>query len=119
MAEATDFVRADPDYDGGITGVMKIAHAAEGCGLDVEIHAPGPPHRHCMAAIRNTNYYELGLVHPKVRSERNPVYAGDYSDALDAIDARGQVPVPQGPGLGVGIDWDYVRRRQVAAVVYE
>jgi L-alanine-DL-glutamate epimerase-like enolase superfamily enzyme len=47
------------------------------------------------------------------------VYAGDYSDALDAIDARGQVPVPQGPGLGVGIDWDYVRRRQVAAVVYE
>ena len=119
MAEATDFVRADPDYDGGITGVMKIAHAAEGCGLDVEIHAPGPPHRHCMAAIRNTNYYELGLVHPKVRSERNPVYAGDYSDALDAINARGQVPVPQGPGLGVGIDWDYVRRRQVAAVVYE
>jgi L-alanine-DL-glutamate epimerase-like enolase superfamily enzyme len=119
MAEATDFVRADPDYDGGITGVMKIAHAAEGCGLDVEIHAPGPPHRHCMAAIRNTNYYELGLVHPKVRSERNPVYAGDYTDALDAIDAQGQVPVPQGPGLGVGIDWDYVRRRQVAAVVYE
>jgi L-alanine-DL-glutamate epimerase-like enolase superfamily enzyme len=119
MAEATDFVRADPDYDGGITGVMKIAHAAEGCGLDVEIHAPGPPHRHCMAAIRNTNYYELGLVHPKVRSERNPVYTGDYSDALDAIDARGQVPVPQAPGLGVGIDWDYVRRRQVAAVVYE
>ena len=41
-AEATDFVRADPDYDGGITGVMKIAHAAEGFGLDVEIHAPGP-----------------------------------------------------------------------------
>ena len=98
---------------------MCEAHAAEGCGLDVEIHAPGPPHRHCMAAIRNTNYYELGLVHPKVRSERNPVYTGDYSDALDAIDARGQVPVPQGPGLGVGIDWDYVRHRQVAAVVYE
>ncbi len=119
VAEATDFVRADPDYDGGITGVMKIAHAAEGFGLDVEIHAPGPPHRHYMAAIRNTNYYELGLVHPKVRSERDPVYAGDYSDALDAVDARGHVPVPQGPGLGVGIDWEYVRRRQVDVVVYE
>jgi L-alanine-DL-glutamate epimerase-like enolase superfamily enzyme len=112
-------VRADPDYDGGITGVMKIAHAAEACGLDVEIHAPGPPHRHCMAAIRNTNYYELGLVHPKVRSLRNPAYAGDYSDALDAVDAHGQVPVPQGPGLGVGIDWDYVRSRQTGLVTNE
>jgi len=119
VAEATDFLRADPDYDGGITGVMKIAHAAEGLGLDVEIHAPGPPHRHCMAAIRNTNYYELGLVHPKVRAERNPVYTGDYSDALDAVDARGHVPVPQGPGLGVGIDWGYVRRAEVGVVVYE
>jgi L-alanine-DL-glutamate epimerase-like enolase superfamily enzyme len=118
MDEATDFVRAEPDYDGGITGVMKIAHAAEGCGLDVEIHAPGPPLRRCMAAIRPTNYYELGLVHPKLRSERNPVYAGDYADTLDAIDTRGQVPVPQGPGLGVGIDWDYVHRWQMPVERY-
>jgi L-alanine-DL-glutamate epimerase-like enolase superfamily enzyme len=34
----TDFVRGDPDYDGGVTGVMKIAHAAEGFGLDIELH---------------------------------------------------------------------------------
>ena len=66
IAEGTDFVRADVDYDGGITGVMKLAHVAEGFGLDVEIHAPGHAPRHCMAAIRNTNYYELGLVNPKV-----------------------------------------------------
>ena len=46
VAGGTDFVRADAYYDGGITGVMKIAHAAEGFGLDVEIHAPGPAHRH-------------------------------------------------------------------------
>jgi hypothetical protein len=72
-----------------------------------------------MAAIRNTNYYELGLVHPKVRSERNPAYTGDYSDALDAVDERGHVPVPQGPGLGVGIDWDYVRSRQLGVVMYK
>jgi L-alanine-DL-glutamate epimerase-like enolase superfamily enzyme len=119
VAEGTDFVRADPDYDCGITGVMKIAHAAEGFGLDVEIHAPGPPHRHCMAAIRNTNYYELGLVHPKVRSVRRPIYAGDYSDALDAIDAQGRVPVPTGPGLGVSVDWDYVKRRETGVTVFD
>jgi L-alanine-DL-glutamate epimerase-like enolase superfamily enzyme len=116
-AEATDFVRADPDYDCGITGVMKIAHAAEGFGLDVEIHAPGPPHRACMAAIRNTNYYELGLVHPKVPAMRS-VYI-DYSDAIDAVDAHGHVPVPDGPGLGVAIDWDYVGHQEVGVTVYE
>lgn len=117
VADATDYIRADPDYDGGISGVMKLAHAAEGFGLDVEIHAPGPPHRACMAAIRNTNYYELGLVHPKVPAVRS-VYQ-DYSDALEAVDARGHVPVPGGPGLGVAIDWDYVRHHQIGLVVYE
>ena len=35
-AEATDFVRANPMLDMGITGVMKIAHLAEAHGLDVE-----------------------------------------------------------------------------------
>ncbi len=119
LAEATDFVRADADYDGGITGLMKIAHAAEGFGLDCEIHAPGPAHRHCMAALRNTNYYELGLVHPKVTHKEAPIYKDGYSDELDAVDARGHVPVPQGPGLGVEIDWDYVRKNEVGKAVYE
>ena len=64
VTEATDFVRGDVGYD-GITGVMKLAHACEGLGLDIEFHGPGPAQRQCMAAVRNTNYYEMGLVHPK------------------------------------------------------
>ena len=43
---------------------MKIGHAGEGLGLDVELHASGPARRHCMAAMRNSNYYEMALVHP-------------------------------------------------------
>ncbi|CAN5225434.1 mandelate racemase family protein [soil metagenome] len=121
VADGTDFVRADVDYDGGITGVMKMAHMAEGFGLDCEIHAPGPAPRHCMASIRNTNYYELGLVHPKVpgRRPQAPVFADGYSDDLDAVDAKGCVHVPEGPGLGVTIDWDWVRKNEVGKVVYE
>jgi L-alanine-DL-glutamate epimerase-like enolase superfamily enzyme len=119
LAGGTDFVRVDAVYDGGITGALKVAHAAEALGLDVEIHAPGPAHRHLMAAIRNTNYYELGLVHPSVETTRPPVYAGDYSDDLDAVDRRGHVPVPQSPGLGVPLDWDYLRANEVGRVVYE
>ncbi len=120
LQDGTDFIRADPDYDGGITGVIKLAHAAEGLGLDCEIHAPGPAHRHCMAAIRNTNYYEMGLVHPKVspRSAHAPIYADGYTDDLRSIDEHGHVPVPTGPGLGVEIDWDWVRAHETGVTVH-
>ena len=119
LAGGTDYVRVDAYMDAGITGALKICHAAEALGLDAEIHAPGPAHRHLMASIRNTNYYELGLVHPKVWGNRAPIYADGYSDSLDAVDRRGHVPVPQGPGLGVTLNWDYIRANEKGKVVYD
>jgi L-alanine-DL-glutamate epimerase-like enolase superfamily enzyme len=118
--EATDFTRADPEYDGGITGAMKRARIAEGFGLDVEFHAPGPAQRHCIAATRNANYYELALVHPDCDNTQPPVYEGEYSDLIDTIDENGRVSVPDGPGLGVDYDWDYIRDNRTGSVhVYE
>jgi len=118
--EATDFVRADPEYDAGITGAMKIARMAEGFGLDVEFHAPGPAQRHCMAATRNANYYELALVHPDCESPAPPIYSDGYSDKLDTIADDGTVSVPDGPGLGVQYDWDYIEANSTGSVhVYE
>jgi L-alanine-DL-glutamate epimerase-like enolase superfamily enzyme len=110
----TDILRADPEYDMGITGAMKIAHLAEALGLDVEVHACGPAHRHCMAAIRNTNYYELALVGPKCRNPLPEIYACGYSDQLDSVDSEGCVPVPLGPGLGVTYEWEYIEHHRVA-----
>jgi L-alanine-DL-glutamate epimerase-like enolase superfamily enzyme len=72
-----------------------------------------------MAAIRNTNYYELGLVHPRVPLTKPAIYACEYSDELDAIDSRGHVPVPSGPGLGTPVDWQYVARQRAERVVYD
>ena len=112
IADGTDFVRAGAHEDGGITGAMKIAHASEGFGLDVELHGPSPAHRHVMSAIRNTNYYELGLVHPRVRTIWPPIYK-DYSDDIDTIDADGNVWAPEGPGLGVELDWDWIGAHKV------
>jgi L-alanine-DL-glutamate epimerase-like enolase superfamily enzyme len=114
--EATDFVRADPEYDGGITGAMKRARIAEGFGLDVEFHAPGPAQRHCIAATRNTNYYELALVHPECQNTPPPVYEGGYSDMVDTIDDEGRVTVPDGPGLGVEYDWEHIREHATGSV---
>lgn len=108
-AGATDFLRADPEYDLGVTGAIKIARIAEGFGMDVEYHASGPAHRHCMAATRNTNFYEVALVHPRVQNPLPPVYADDYTDQLEAIGEDGCVGVPTGPGLGVTYDWEFIR----------
>ncbi|WP_433634029.1 enolase C-terminal domain-like protein [Halomicrococcus sp. NG-SE-24] len=114
--DATDFVRADPEYDAGITGAMKIVHVAEGFGLDVEFHAPGPAQRHCIAATRNANYYELALVHPKCQNTQPPVYQNGYSDMMDTIASNGSVSVPDGPGLGVEYDWEYIHNNQTGSV---
>lgn len=118
LADATDFVRGDIGYD-GITGVMKLAHAAEALGIDIEFHGPGPAQRQCMAAIRNTNYYELGLVHPKAPASHADGLYVDYSDDLDAIDEHGHLPVPTGPGLGVEIDWDWVKAHETGRRVLD
>ncbi len=118
-AGATDFVRVDPAYDGGITGAMKIAALAEGHGLDVEYHSPGPARRQCMAATRNTNFYELSLVHPDVANPLDdPAYGDDYDDSLEAVDADGTVPVPDGPGLGVELDWGFIGEHAVRRRTY-
>jgi L-alanine-DL-glutamate epimerase-like enolase superfamily enzyme len=114
VAGATDFVRTDPDYDMGITGAMKTAHLAEAFGLDCEVHAAGPAQRHCMAAMRNTNWYELSLVAPGVRNPVPPVFGSGYSDELEAIGPDGCFPVPEGPGLGVEYDWDYINKNRVS-----
>lgn len=116
---ATDFVRTDPDYDMGITGAMKIAHLAEAFGLDCEIHAAGPAQRHCMAAMRNSNWYELSLVAPGVKNPVPPVFGSGYSDDLEAVGADGCFPVPDGAGLGVDYDWDYINKNRTALHAFD
>ena len=119
LAGGTDFLRVDPEYDMGITGSLKIAHLAEALGLDVEIHACGPAHRHLMSALRNSNYYEVALVGPDCPNAIAPVYACGYTDQLDCIDADGTVGVPTGPGLGVTYDWDYINANRTQLHVFE
>lgn len=116
---ASDFVRVNPDYDMGITGALKVGHMAESLGLDVEVHSSGPAHRHCVAAFRNTNFYELGLVGPKCEASKPKVYACGYSDDLKAIGEDGQLPVPTGVGLGVEYDWEFIRKHATHAAVFE
>ena len=120
LAGGTDIMHIDPELDGGITGTMKLAHFCDAIGMDVQLHTAAPIHRHCMAAMFNTHYYELALIAPGVWNFfQPPIYADDYSDQLDDLDSDGCVPVPSGPGLGVTYDWDKINRWETAREVYE
>jgi L-alanine-DL-glutamate epimerase-like enolase superfamily enzyme len=115
LAGGTDLLRGEVNHE-GITAAIKLAHAAESIGLDLEIHGAGPAQRHVMAAIRNSNYYEKAWVHPNVMDHRPPVYGDGYDESLTGIDADGCVPVPEGPGLGLDFDWGYVKSHSLGKV---
>ena len=114
-----DIFHADPEYDMGITGVMKIAHFCETLGLDVQLHACGPAQRVTMSAIRNTHLYEMALIGPKMPNTVPPVYQCGYSDQPEDLGDDGCVPVPDGPGMGVVYDWDFIERNRTEYYVYE
>jgi L-alanine-DL-glutamate epimerase-like enolase superfamily enzyme len=113
--EALDMVRADAHLDGGITSVMKIANLTEAFGLDVELHVGGPAHLHCMSAIRNTNYFEHGLLHPTA----DWMHSQALAEPVERVDSDGTIAVPEAPGLGIDIDWEFVEERLVDHTVVD
>jgi hypothetical protein len=72
-----------------------------------------------VAAFRNTNFYELALVGPKSGASKPSVYTCGYSDSLEAVGQDGQFPVPDGVGLGVTYDWDFIRKNTTNSAVFE
>ena len=119
MQGGCDLIHADPEYDMGITGVMKIAALCEAFGLDVQLHACGPAHRAVMAALRNTHFYEMALMGPGMPNIVPPVYTNGYTDQPEDLDTDGCVPVPNGPGLGVVYDWDFIKANVTESFVFE
>jgi L-alanine-DL-glutamate epimerase-like enolase superfamily enzyme len=117
---ASFFSRADPDYDGGITGSLKLAIASEGLGADCEIHSCGPAMRHLISALRNSNFYEVNLLHPNCKNAWSlPIYLDGYSDEIDCIDNNGNVTVSDKPGLGVLYDWDHIKKHTLHKVIID
>ena len=92
IAGGTDFLRSDPEYDMGITGCMKIHHMAESLGLDVEVHACGPAHRHLIGMSRNSNFYEVALVGQIVQTPSRP-----YINAVIQINWIVSIQMAQSP----------------------
>lgn len=106
---AARIIRGDVLLKAGISGLFRAVRASELLGYELEIHAANSPlldiaNLHVAAAARNSRWIEVH--HPVFRF-------GIVGDPLTP-DARGMVAVPDGPGLGVELDEDWIDDRTVA-----
>jgi L-alanine-DL-glutamate epimerase-like enolase superfamily enzyme len=108
---ASDMSRIDV-LRGGITGCHKMAAICEAFGVKCEIHMSGFGNLQVLGATSEDvcEYYERGLLAPGVDYETPPPYLEAIADPLGS---DGCVPVPQDPGMGYGIRWDYVEENRI------
>ena len=105
-SNAVDIVRADVSWKGGITGTLKVCHLAEAHGMNCELHTTtmGPSdvaNIHVACAVRNSEYFELFV-------PEDTFQAPMKQSLISLMDSQGDIHVPDGPGLGIEIDWDLV-----------
>ena len=67
----------------------------------------------------NSLMYEMALIGPDMPNMVPPVYNCGYSDLEKDLPADGMLPVPDGPGLGVSYDWEYIDAHKTQQVVFE
>jgi L-alanine-DL-glutamate epimerase-like enolase superfamily enzyme len=104
-AGACDILRTGVHDVGGIGPSLKIIHLAESFGMDCEIHGSGPGNLTLCAVQKNGRWYERGLLHPFIDYDVVPEYLNSRADAMDA---DGNIPMPQRPGLGDDINFSYI-----------
>jgi len=109
---AVDIVRSDTLFNGGITPLKKTASLAEAFGMKCEIHYnPNPlanaANLHVMCSIKNCDFFEWVV----------PEWLWDFGVKENIkLDDEGYVHVPEGPGLGLEVDWEYVDRHTIATL---
>ena len=109
-AGACDILRAGVPGVGGITPTLKVAHLAESFGMNCEVHGNGAANLAVCAAIKNCRWYERGLLHPFLDYDETPAY---LHSLVDPMDGEGYVHLPQRPGLGEDINFDYIEAHTV------
>jgi L-alanine-DL-glutamate epimerase-like enolase superfamily enzyme len=108
---ASDMSRIDV-LRGGITGVKKMVSVCEAYGVKCEIHMSGFANLQILGATSEDTceYYERGLLAPGVDYDTPQPY---LEEICDPIDGQGYVTVPQEPGMGYKIKWDYIAQNRI------
>lgn len=110
MKGACDILRVGVQDVGGIGPSLKVVHIAEALGMDCEIHGSSPGNLAICGAMKNGRWYERGLLHPFIDYDEPPAY---LHSIYDPMDSNGIVKMPQRPGLGEDINFDYIDRNLV------
>ena len=100
-----DVVRADVSWTGGVTGVLKTAHLAESFHMNCELHTTilhplELVNLHLCGAVGNNTYFETLWPHE--------TFEFGLKEKIKVVD--GIAKLPQGPGLGIELDWDFIDR---------
>jgi L-alanine-DL-glutamate epimerase-like enolase superfamily enzyme len=108
---ASDISRIDV-LRGGITAAKKTAIVCEAYAVKCEIHMSGIGNLHVLGSTSEDTceYYERGLLAPGVEYEKPLAY---LNTPLDAMDAEGYVHLPDRPGLGYDLNWDYIAEHTI------
>ena len=108
---ASDISRIDV-LRGGITGAKKTVTVCEAYGVRCEIHMSGIGNLHVLGSTSEDTceYYERGLLAPGVDYDAPLPF---LNEQLDTLDSDGNVRIPQGPGLGYQINWDYIEANRI------
>lgn len=113
VSGACDILRIGVDSATGIGPALKTFHLAEAFGMDCELHGGGAAALAVLSVVRNSRWYERGLLHPHSDYERP---APHLRSIVDPLDENGNVVLSNEPGLGVDLDLDYIEANIVPAV---
>jgi galactonate dehydratase len=108
-AGAVDILMPDVKYGGGMLNLHKAAHVAEGFGLRVAPHGPASPVGNCAAAhvcAAMPNFDILEYAYGEVGWRGSLVAPGEAMRG-------GYLELPPGPGLGIALEEETVRRNSV------
>lgn len=114
LQHASDMGWIDTNF-GGITGVRKALGFYESIGMQCELHVGGFGN---LALFGSTSeetceYYERGLLRPD--EDYDAIVPPYLLAPCDLMDENGYVSIPQGPGLGIQLNWDYINDNLVTS----
>lgn len=108
-----DIIQPDLSHAGGITEVKKIASMAEAYDVAMAPHCPLGP-----IALASCLQVDATAHNAFIQEQSLGIHYNKENDLLDYIKDRsvfdykdGFVQIPQGPGLGIEIDEEYVKER--------
>ena len=108
-----DILQPDPSHAGGITETRKIANMAEAYDVAIALHCPLGPIALAVNLQLDANCYNAFI-----QEQSLGIHYNQGNDLLDYIKnpevfdyADGHVKIPQGVGLGIEVNEEYVKER--------